>query len=229
MNRCFGLAWPAVAAMLLAACAADGDRAVDTGRAGSLTGEVIYLERIATPPGSRLRIQLLDLDALADEAVVAERTYEDVGQPPFAFSLEYAYPGSRPGSAYGLQASLRDAAGRLLFSTQAPQPVDPIRSGPAKVTMRAVARGVPEIPRDGTRRTLVYSCGNRDVAVTVTGGDTLLLHLPDRVLELAQTESASGARYTSGDHEFWSKGDAARLTLDGGDAVECRRRRRVEY
>lgn len=226
MNRCLGLAWPTVAAVLLTACAASDERAVDSAGVVTLTGEVTYVERIATPPGSRLRIQLLGLGALADDVVVAEQTYEDIGQPPFAFSLEYVSRRVRPGSDYGLQATLHDAAGHLLFSTQAPQALDLVRPGPVEVVMHAIPRGAPEIPSDGTRRTLVYSCSGRDVAVTFTGGDSLMIHLPDRALRLDRTESASGAHYSSDDHEFRSQDNAASLILDGGEAVTCRRRQR---
>ncbi len=40
---------------------------------------------------------------------------------------------------------------------------------------------------------------------------------------LPQAMAASGARYAGAGHQFWSKGDTARLTLAGGEARDCAR------
>jgi uncharacterized protein len=47
------------------------------------------------------------------------------------------------------------------------------------------------------------------------------LNWPAGALALPLTRSASGARYSDGAATFWSKGEAARLTLDGTDHA-CR-------
>ncbi len=48
------------------------------------------------------------------------------------------------------------------------------------------------------------------------------LTLPDRTILLPQVPAASGVRYRDGTTEFWSKGDTARLELDGRVYADCR-------
>ena len=42
-----------------------------------------------------------------------------------------------------------------------------------------------------------------------------VLSLPDRILDLPQTISADGGRYSDGATTFWIKGDSADLEIDG--------------
>lgn len=213
-----------VVTVSLAACAGSGgERGPVPDR--TLSGRVSYMVRMATPPDSVLEVQLLDL-AAPGAGILADATYADPGQPPFDFRLDYAASQRVTDAEPALQATLRDAGGRVLFATRSPVPVDPSSPRPVEVVMEAVPAGAPERAVDATRRTLVYVCPERDVAVTMASDATLLLHLPGRVLRLGRVESASGARYAADEHEFWSQGATARLTLDGGETVECRLRRR---
>lgn len=210
------------AGLILAGCA--GKREAE-GEWRVLEGRATYLARMAAPPGVCLHVQLVDLSALGESARLAEQTRMDVGQPPYAFELRYDTGWIRPGGRYAVQATLEDRTGRPLFATPEPQSVALPPRGPVEVAMNPVPHGSPAAGLDATRRTVVYRCDGRDVAVSVADG-AVLLHLPGRVLRLERVESASGARYRGDGHAFWDKGATARLVLDGGTAVECRRRDR---
>src|SRR5688572_28458729 len=71
--------------------------------AHAITGSAAYSERIITPPGSSLRVQLID-NQLADtpDAVLLDMTFKDLSGPPFAFSLPYDPVKLRSGGQYGL-------------------------------------------------------------------------------------------------------------------------------
>ena len=77
-----------------------------------------------------------------------------------------------------------------------------------------------EEPRERT-----YYCGAQQISVTPQD-DRLQLDYAGQQYDLRSTESASGARYVNDDDDyqvsFWSRGERARLEVDGQDFPECR-------
>lgn len=104
-----------------------------------IRGKATYLQRIALAPGATLRVQLID-SQLADTpaAVLADRTFTGLAGPPYAFALPYDPGKLRPGGMYGLQASLRDADGRLMFVTDTRVPFTPGQDDVGEFRMRMV-------------------------------------------------------------------------------------------
>ncbi|QIZ78127.1 YbaY family lipoprotein [Ferrimonas lipolytica] len=51
-----------------------------------VSGEVVYRERILTPPGSQLTVQVSD----ADGNLLGEQQQEVQGGPPFPYQVDYA-------------------------------------------------------------------------------------------------------------------------------------------
>jgi uncharacterized protein (DUF885 family)/membrane-bound inhibitor of C-type lysozyme/uncharacterized membrane protein len=83
---------------------------------------------------------------------------------------------------------------------------------------RAVFRGQQAAATVSAVRQLnwAWNCADGRYLVTSFRDDNLLLYLPGRTEQLQQARSASGARYTAADIEFWNKGDEASFTE--GDA-----------
>jgi membrane-bound inhibitor of C-type lysozyme len=69
--------------------------------------------------------------------------------------------------------------------------------------------------------TFVYDCNGYQF-VTRLGPGEMALWLEDRYLILSQVRSASGTLYEEGDISFWSKGQAAMLTVAGQVHSNCR-------
>ncbi|CAM3234747.1 hypothetical protein SPAN111604_12230 [Sphingomonas antarctica] len=70
-----------------------------------------------------------------------------------------------------------------------------------------------------------FQCGPT-VVIARFSRDRVVLNFDGRLLRLAQTVSADGARFTGLDHrrrtEFWTRGDWARLTVGLRTWPECR-------
>ncbi len=144
------LALPALAAVLLTACATTPRTpAPQVPSAESTTlieGHAFHLERMRVPAGATLDVQLID-NALADAlpvsatpaATIARQRYEISGSSPYAFALPVASARIVAGARYSLRASLRDARGHLLFATAARVALTPA----ARLELRLV-RAAPD-------------------------------------------------------------------------------------
>jgi len=142
---------PLAVALSLTACQATGEPSgarepvIDTGTRQPTSAEPVirgsatYWEKIKMPPGTKLRIQLID-HLLADtpEAIVADVTMADVAGPPYEFALPYDPAELRPHGQYGLHASLLDAGGKLWFVTDTRIPVVPGDAMPVEFRMTRV-------------------------------------------------------------------------------------------
>lgn len=94
-----------------------GAPAVAQGNA-TVTGEVLYRERIALPPSARVIIQLQDV-SFADAAatVLAEQIIDPAGKgPPYAFQLTYDAAKIDSRFSYAVRAQIKDGD-TLLFTT----------------------------------------------------------------------------------------------------------------
>ena len=90
----------------------------------TLTGEVLYRERIALPPSARVSIQLQDV-SFSDAAatVLAEQIIDPDGKrPPYTFQLTYDATKIDSRFSYAVRAQITDGD-RLLFTTTERYPV----------------------------------------------------------------------------------------------------------
>ena len=109
-----------MAGLFAAGCRPGEDGGVDGQAAtGSLSGTVLYRERIALPADATIVVRLEDVsraDAPAD--VVASQTIAADGrQVPIPFELDFAPERIEPNRRYALRAEIRAAGGELLFTT----------------------------------------------------------------------------------------------------------------
>ncbi|GAA5074652.1 YbaY family lipoprotein [Lysobacter panacisoli] len=194
--------------------------------AHAVTGNATYLERILMPPGSTLRVQLID-SQLADtlQAVIADATLRDLSGPPYAFSLPYDPVKLRPNGQYGLHATLSGPDGRPWFVTDTRVPVDPARNEP--VELRLVRVKSAQEAGTGATKPTYWQCGETRIGASFEGSadagkQTVALSINGRALSLPLARSASGARYADdAGNEFWTKGASGTLTLAGEDKREC--------
>ncbi|WP_315834242.1 YbaY family lipoprotein [Bradyrhizobium prioriisuperbiae] len=83
----------------------------------TLSGTVVYRERIALPPSARLQVSLLDVSlADAPSKVLARTVIRPRGQVPLPYRLRFDDTRIRRGHSYALQAEIR-IDGRLWFIT----------------------------------------------------------------------------------------------------------------
>ncbi|MBO9541192.1 MliC family protein [bacterium] len=68
--------------------------------------------------------------------------------------------------------------------------------------------------------TFVFRCAGTSSVSVHYEPEVAVLRLSDREVRLPQVVSGSGARYSDGKTTFWTKGDTARLEVDG-HAFEC--------
>lgn len=97
--------------------------AVATSRA-VLNGTVTYRPRIALAPGSVVVVRVEDVSlADAPARVVAEQTIRPTGQVPVPFALSYDPTQIDVQRRYAVRAEIRDADGRLSWTTTTSTPV----------------------------------------------------------------------------------------------------------
>ena len=108
-----------VLAALLVGCQGERDSAGEPQAMSTLTGTVIYRERIALPADATIEVRLEDVSrADAPAEVVATQTIAPGGrQVPIPFEIAYAPQRIEPNRRYGLRAAIRSASGELMFTT----------------------------------------------------------------------------------------------------------------
>lgn len=217
-------------ATLVAGCQPQGNTTAPapsmTQGAHAVTGTATYRERILPPPGSTLRVQLVD-NLLADtpNAVIADAMVKDVGGPPIAFTLPFDPAKLRANGQYGLHATLAGPYGAPLFASVTRVPVDPAANKPVEIGMVHVAAPVAEATSTVTSPPPTnWQCGDLRVgAVFDNVANTVTLSYSGRSRSLPLAVSGSGARYADdAGNEFWTRGDSGTLTLDG-ERHECTR------
>lgn len=131
--------------LILVACQSDSgfpdaNTTVTSGKSpnASVSGTVIYRERLALTPGARLEVELRDT-SLQDTAapLVAEQVIENPGQVPIRFKVEYNKDDINPRNTYSIQASIIEDDGRLAFINDTSYDVI-TRGNPGKVDMLLV-------------------------------------------------------------------------------------------
>lgn len=89
----------------------------------TVSGEAIYRERIAVPPGARFEALLEDVSlADAPSIRIGEAVVENAGQPPYRFRIAYDPERIIESHTYAVRVTLRHD-GRLLFISDTHTPV----------------------------------------------------------------------------------------------------------
>ncbi len=91
----------------------------------TLTGTVVYRERMALPVNATIDVRLLDVSRQdVPSKVLAQQTIEAAGQSvPVPYTLEYDPSQVRDGMSYAVRAEIRSADGKLLWTTDTVHPV----------------------------------------------------------------------------------------------------------
>ena len=182
-----------------------------------VTGSATYPGSAAPPPGAVLDVLLEDVSlADAPAIVIATDTQEDLGAPPYAFSLRYDDTEIDARHVYAVRARVT-LGDRLLMTTDTHAPVI-TRDAPMQVdvVMRRVSA-----PVDGTDR--IRTAPGLTLPASFTGtmpmasGPGVAWHLdlwPDQVYHLRQTY---GDRDSTYDRGRWHAEPARRaIVLRGG-------------
>ncbi|TPL79556.1 YbaY family lipoprotein [Mesorhizobium sp. B2-3-12] len=105
----------------------------------TVSGEVIYRERIALPPSAMLSVQLADVSlADAPAKIIGEQTVKPAGQVPISFEIKFDPSLIQPRMTYALQARIV-VDGRLMFISDMRHQVDPLTDAPQTVMLKMVA------------------------------------------------------------------------------------------
>lgn len=91
----------------------------DVPRLTTVSGSVLFLERIALPPGAVLTVRLLDVGrADAPAMVLAAASYEVSGQIPVPYALTFDALDLAPQASLTIWARLRTAVGTWQTDTR---------------------------------------------------------------------------------------------------------------
>lgn len=127
---------PLLGALLAACSMEDGGTAVEESTMSSITGNVIYRERMMLPPGAGLEVQLEDVSrADAPATVLASVLITPEGGPPYPFSIDYDPAQIDSRMRYALRARI-ELDGRLLFTNT--EFIDAFSGNPVEVLVRRV-------------------------------------------------------------------------------------------
>lgn len=119
-----------LALLVVAGCASTGN---ELGMA-EVTGEVLYLERIAAPPNAKLEVVLEDISRPGMSAERLGKTIlEDAGQPPYMFTIEYDPAQIDPRHTYRVAARLYKGDDLLYITDQVHQVIT--RGFPSSATL----------------------------------------------------------------------------------------------
>lgn len=197
----------------------------------SLTGQVMYRERIALRPGSIVTVKLVDVSRADVKAtVLAEQRIENPVSVPVPFKLDYDADVIDARMSYAVQAYIHDATGRLLWvSTKhigvltRGKPANNIEVWVSRVdSHKGRSSRTSAMQQTAAGKTLVFDCEGFEVVVR-TGHGEITLFLPGRDAVLPQVRAASGVKYADNGMQFWMKGNEALLELDGVRHGNCQR------
>ena len=113
------------------------------GERATLSGTVVYRERMALPVNATIDVRLLDVSLQdAPSKVLAQQTIEAAGKSvPIPYGLDYDPSQVRDGMSYAVRAEIRSADGKLLWTTDTVHPVLTRGAPNADVEIRVVRVG----------------------------------------------------------------------------------------
>lgn len=192
---------------------------------GVFQGALYYRERISLLPGAFVRVVLIREGINTEPPVeIAEQIFHPTGQVPIDYRLVFDPDEIRGGFRYHIEGQIFSEDERLLFASEKPILVEPLG---AKRSIDLPLTRVPLTHQSNFNPVTVavsrvFQCGEF-IFGTRTGIGEIALYLPEEVLVLSQTRSASGARYQEGDVLFWMKQDRAMLSYRGTFYRQCSR------
>ncbi|MEJ2275978.1 MAG: YbaY family lipoprotein [Woeseiaceae bacterium] len=135
-----------ILALLVSACsetgtppAANAPQAPDNSLMRVISGDVLYRERIALPPGAIVKVMLEDQSRMdAPATVLTEYTHKADGPPPYAFRLVINPSAIDERMRYGLRAARIEHEGKLLFTST--EHIDPFEGEPGERITIVVSR-----------------------------------------------------------------------------------------
>ena len=142
----------------------------------TLSGSVLYRERMALPPGATVSVTLEDSSKMDAPAMVLATSVEVVeGAPPYPFTLEYKDEAITEKGRYGLRAKI-EADGELLFTSDEFIPAfDETREGPVEIQVRRAGGTGPSAKPGDAPASLVDTKWKvieiDEVPVKAAGGD----------------------------------------------------------
>ncbi len=112
----------------------------------TLTGTVVYRERMALPPEAVLTVTLEDVSLADAPAVTLGQTQFQLRgqQVPIPFSLIYPKSAVKPGATYAVRARI-NLGEQLLFTTTDRNQVDPLNPAPVELLMSRVTTDAPPV------------------------------------------------------------------------------------
>jgi putative lipoprotein len=118
--------------------AASAPQAPDNSLMRVISGEVLYRERIALPPGTVVKVMLEDQSRMdAPATVLTEYTHNVDGPPPYPFRLVIDPSGIDERMRYGLRARI-EHEGELMFTST--EHIDPFAGEPGEKITIIVSR-----------------------------------------------------------------------------------------
>lgn len=171
-----------------------------------IEGEVILLERMALPAGTRLLVDLVDPD---DLGLSEARWVTDGQQAPFAFTL--SAPTDR---AAVLRAGLRAPDGQFWLT-------EPVAIAPGTDDLTLPALRAIATPAMGFASLL--QCGGQYAEIGFLP-EEVRVRFNEQVISMRPKPAASGAYYEHPDNPATSvhvKSDTAILRIDGAELAEC--------
>lgn len=196
---------------------------VQSAHADTLTGTAGYRERIAPPPDARFVAVIEDVSRADAPAVELARVeFLPAGGPPYAFAIDYDAAALDPAGSYTVRASLLDAGGRLLFTTDSFTPVL-TRGGATSVdlTMTRVAAQADPAAQTGVHGLRLPASLSGTLPCPDCDGIAVQVMLwPDQTYHLSRTFLGREGDPTEGVIGRWHADPATdTLVLAGGGAA----------
>lgn len=136
----FGFA-PLIVGMLAVPCAS-------LAAERTISGEVLYRERIALPPNAVLTVQLADVSlADAPAAIIGKQVVDPAGQVPIKFAIAFDPGVIRPNTRYALEARIT-VDDTLWFINDMRHELDPLADAPQSMILKMVRQS--EMPPSPT-------------------------------------------------------------------------------
>lgn len=117
---------------------------------GTISGSVLYRERMMLPPGARVHVRLEDVSRADAPAIVLSEASFPARTSPTAFALTYDPAALDARRRYALRAAIR-LGDELLFTSTDHIAFDPARADGIEILVRRVqAEAAPELPLQGS-------------------------------------------------------------------------------
>ncbi|RKT27783.1 heat shock protein HslJ [Roseovarius halotolerans] len=174
----------------------------------TISGSLSYMQKIALPDDASVTVAATG----AFGTILGEVQFGTEGrQVPIPFSLDV------PAKLSGRVGAVIRIAGQPRWLVEDV----PFKAGDEAVDLGALRLSQVTPLAFATR----YDCGGSEVEFGVLG-ERAILRVDGRDIEMEQVRAASGARFEAvgnSSTEFWSKGDAGMLTVEGQEMPDCTR------